>query len=173
MILKAFKEKSNQKFITRLLNSKNVPINSKKIKSVGVIIDAREFSDVEGIKQFFNGLGIQLPNIQIIVFVEDDKKTERLWGNYFSKKDFGWKGSIKHAELQTFLNREFDALVGFFKNDLLELKIATAVSKANFKIGLSGVDDRLFDFILDVDIKDFSIFKTELKKYLTILNKIE
>ena len=80
--------------------------------------------------------------------------------------------SIKHDELQTFLDTEFDALVSFYKGDALELKMLTAASKANFKIGLSNVDDRLFDFILDVGTQDLSVFKTELKKYLTILKKI-
>ncbi|OBX26259.1 hypothetical protein LX77_01859 [Gelidibacter algens] len=172
MILEAFKEKSNQKFINKLLNSKNVAISNRKLESVGVIIDASEFSDAEAFKHFFNELGVQLPKIKIIVFVEDEKKTEKLWGNFFSKKDFGWRGAIKHAELKMFLDTEFDALVSFHKNDALELKMAAAVSKANFKIGLSNVDDRLYDFILDVTTKDFDVFKTELKKYLTILNKI-
>lgn len=172
MILKAFKEKSNQKFLQRLLSSKNAAISSKKIESIGVIIDSAEFSDAEVFKNYFHDLGIQLPKIKIVVFVEDEKKTERLWGNYFSKKDFGWGGSVKHVELKMFLDTEFDALVSFYKSDSLELKMATALSKANFKIGLSGIDDRLFDFILDLDVKDLDVFKIELKKYLTILNKI-
>lgn len=172
MILKAFKEKSNQKFVNKLLSSRNNGISDKKIESVGVIIDSAEFSDVEALKSFFNELGVQLHKIKIIVFVEDEKKTERLWGNYFSKNDFGWRGSIKHSELNSFIDTEFDALVSFYKSDTLHLKMVTAASRANFKVGLSGVDDRLFDFILDVDIKDFDVFKTELKKYLTILKKI-
>lgn len=172
MILKAFKEKSNQKFLLRLLRAKSSAISSKKIETIGVIMDAAEYSDAEEFKNFCHDLGIQLPRIQIVVFVEDEKKTERLWGNYFSKKDFGWRGNVKHVELKTFLDTEFDALIGFYKTDALELKLATALSKANFKIGLSGVDDRLFDFILDVGVKDFEVFKTELRKYLIILNKI-
>ena len=172
MILKAFREKSNQKFIKKLLSSITAAVSSKKIESVGVIIDSSDFSDAEAFKVYFNELGVQLPRIKIIVFVEDEKKTERLWGNYFSKNDFGWRGSVKHVELQTFIDTEFDALVSFYKSEALELKMVTAASKANFKIGLSGVDDRLFDFILDVSTKDFGVFKTELKKYLTILKKI-
>ncbi len=172
MILKAFREKSNQKFISHLLKSRNAVVSTKKIESVGVIIDASEFSDIEVFKVYFNEMGVQLPKIKIIVFVEDEKKTDQLWGNYFSKNDFGWSGSIKHNELQTFLDTPFDALVSYYEGDALELKLITAASKANFKIGLSGVDDRLFDFILDVSTNDFGVFKTELKKYLTILKKI-
>lgn len=172
MILKAFKEKSNQKFLQRLLSSTNTAVSRKKIETLGIIIDSAEFSDAELLNGFFCDLGIELPKIKTVIFVQDENINERLWGNYFSKKDFGWGGSIKHAELQMFLNTEFDALVSLYKNDFIELKLATALSKANFKIGLSGVDDQLFDLILDLNVKDFDIFKTELKKYLTILNKI-
>ena len=172
MILKAYRGKTDQKFIDKLLSSKSTAISDKKIESVGVVIDASEFSDAEVFKDFFHDLGIQLPKIKVVVFVDDVKKTERLWGNYFTKKDFGWRGKVKHSELQLFLDTKFDALLGFYKNDAIELKKVTALSKANFKIGLSGVDDRLFDFILDVGITDLEVFKVELKKYLTILNKI-
>ncbi|MCK0125540.1 hypothetical protein MWU76_14200 [Gelidibacter sp. F2691] len=172
MILKAFREKSNQKYINKLLNSKTVAISDKKLESVGVIVDGSGFSDVEAFKTYFNDLGVQLPKIKIIIFAEDDKKTDKLWGNYFSKKDFGWNGGIKHAELQSFLDTPFDGLICFYKNNALELKMATAASQANFKIGLSEVDDRLFDFILDVNTDQFQVFKAELQKYLTILNKI-
>ena len=172
MIFKAFREKSIQKKINELLITKSDAVSTKKIESVGVIIDVSEFSDGEAFKIFFKELGVQMLNVKIIVFAEKLNESEILWSNYFSKKDFGWNGRIKHVELQSFLNTEFDALVSFYKGQALELKMVTAASKANFKIGLSGVDDRLHDFILDVTTKDFSVFKTELKKYLTILKKV-
>lgn len=172
MILKAFKEKSNQKFINKLLSSKVTRVDNKKIESIGVIIDASEFSNADELKSYFNSLGIPLHKVKVIVFIEDEKKAERLWGNYFSKKDFGWRGKINHVELETFINTEFDALVNFHKTDALELKMVTAASKANFKIGLSNVDDRLFDFILDVGIDELDVFKSELKKYLRIFKMV-
>ena len=44
--------------------------------------------------------------------------------------------------------------------------------KANFKIGLSNDDPRLHDFTLDIEPKDTDIFKIELTKYLTQLNRL-
>ena len=172
MIFKAFREKSNQKYINKILSAKSVIISNKKIESVGVIIEENEFSDLETLTIYFHELGIQLSKIKIIAFSEDKKKKETLPENYFSKNDFGWRGSIKNVELQSFLNTQFDALVSFYKSDAVELRMMSAASKANFKIGLSGIDDRLFDFILDVGTKDFNVFKSELKKYLTLLKKI-
>jgi hypothetical protein len=74
--------------------------------------------------------------------------------------------------LQTFIDTEFDALICFYKEDALELNSVTAQSNANFKIGLSNTDQRLYDLIIDVKPSNFQLFKEELKKYLTVLNKL-
>ena len=50
MILKAFKKKSNQKYINNILNQRHVAVNSKKIESVGVIFSLNEFGDFDVFK---------------------------------------------------------------------------------------------------------------------------
>lgn len=40
MILKAFKEKSNQKIITKSVLNRKVEFNTEKIKTVGVLLNA-------------------------------------------------------------------------------------------------------------------------------------
>lgn len=173
MIFKAFKEKSNQKHINRLLNSRNVSIHTNKIESVGVILSLKEFSDFDAIRTFFNELGILSPNIKIVTFVQDNKITDKLWDTYFSPKDFGWNNSIKNIDLQTFIDTEFDALICFYKDHCIELNMITAASKANFKIGISNENLKLYDFVIEVTSHQFDLFKIELKKYLTILNKLK
>lgn len=172
MILKAFKKKSNQKYINNILKQRNVPVKNKKIESVGVILNLNEFGDFESFRVFLKELNVLDPKINIIAFVEEDKNIEKLWDTYFIPKDFGWSGKIKNVDLQSFIQKEFDALICYYKQDIIELDIITTASNANFKIGLSNKDNRLYDFILDVNPKDFDVFKTELKKYLTVLNKI-
>lgn len=172
MIFRAFKEKSNRKHINKLLNSRNVPIHQKKIESVGVILNLNEFGDLDAFRNFFMELDVLPPKTKIITFVEDNKITEKLWDTYFSPKDFGWKDTIKNIELQSFIDTEFDALICFYKQNILELNLLTALSKSNFKIGISNTDPRLYDLILDVQPNNFQLFKIELKKYLTVLNKL-
>lgn len=172
MIFKAFKEKSNQKHVNKLLNSRCVAINQKKIQSVGVILNLNEFGDLDAFRNFFKELEVLPPKTKIITFVEDNKITDKLWDTYFSPKDFGWKGAIKNIELQSFIDTEFDALISFYRQNTLELDLMTAGSKANFKIGISNSDPRLYDLILDIETKDFPLFKNELKKYLTVLKKL-
>lgn len=172
MIFKAFKTKSNQKYINKLLNARRVAVSNTKMKKVGVILNVTEFSDFEAFRQYFRTLGIQQANTKIIGFVEDPKDSNDLWDTYFNPKDFGWKGKINNIDLQAFIDTEFDVLISYYKTNHLELNLITAVSKANFKVGLTDDDDRLYDLMIDIKTKEFSVFKTELRKYLTVLKKL-
>ena len=62
-------------------------------------------------------------------------------------------------------------LFAYYKQDITLLNLMTAASKANFKVGLSGVDDRLYDLMIDVKPKRFRYLK-RIKKIFNILNKL-
>ncbi|WP_460219200.1 DUF6913 domain-containing protein [Psychroserpens sp. MEBiC05023] len=172
MILKVFKEKSNQKYINKLLNARRVAVSNTKMNSVGVILNISEFSDFEAFRTYFKSLGLQEARTKIIAFVEDPKDSNVLWDTYFNPKDFGWKGKINNIDLQSFIDTKFDVLISFYRTHHLELNLITALSNANFKVGLTNEDQRLYDLMIDVKPKEFLVFKKELKKYLTVLNKL-
>lgn len=172
MIFKGFKEKSNQKYVNKLLSARKAVVDSRKIRFVGVILHADEFADFEAFRVFLKSIGIKSNKIKIIAYIEEEKGISYHWETYFGPKDFGWKGKINNIELNTFVETEFDALISFYKQEVLELDMITAESHANFKIGLSNVDQRLYDLIIDVKPSEFALFKNELQKYLTVLNKI-
>jgi len=172
MIFKAFKEKSNQNYINKLLSARKAVVDSRKIRSIGVILNAAEFADFEAFRTFLKSIGIKSNKTKIIAYAEDEVEINYHWDTYFGPKDFGWKGKINNIELNTFVETEFDALISFFKEEMLELNLITAQSKANFKIGLSNNDQRLYDLIIDVKPSEFGLFKNELNKYLTVLNKL-
>lgn len=172
MILKSFKEKSNQKFINKLIDSRKAALSSKRLESVGIVLNLSEFDEFEAFREFFGELKLNPNKVKIAAFTEDHKMVELSKELLFSTKQIGWKGKIKSHELKTFINTNFDALISYYKEDNLELNLVTALSSSNFKIGISNVDERLNDLILDVKPKELSVFKKELIKYLTILNKI-
>ena len=173
MILKGFKEKSNKKHLNKLLSERQVNVTDKKIESLGVILNIDEIDDFELFRKLADSLKIRDNKLKIIAFSENDKDTPTTWDVCFNPKDFGWKGAIKNIELQTFLEREFDALISYYTKDVLELKMMTARSKAQFKIGIVQSDERLNDLIIKTGLKEFNVFKEETIKYLTILNKIK
>jgi len=172
MFLQRFKKKSIQNHINKILNSRNISVNDNKIESVGVILNLDEFNEQEDLRRFLKSIGIMENKIKFITFVTDNKLVTNSWDSYFNPKDFGWNGKIKSIELQEFISTKFDALISYYKADNLELNTVTALSMANFKIGISGNDQRLNDFIIDVKPNQINIFKQEILKYLKVLNKI-
>ncbi|MDT0557534.1 hypothetical protein RM697_02665 [Ichthyenterobacterium sp. W332] len=172
MILKVFKEKSNQKFINSLLSARRAAFSNSKVQTIGVLLNIEEYDDFESFRVYFKSLGLVSPKCKVVAFIDDEKKISNLWDTYFISKNFGWKGKILSVDLQSFINYEFDVLISYYKKDQLETNLITAMSKAKFKVGLSGLDERLYDLIIDVPINNFKTFKFELKKYLTVLRKL-
>ena len=172
MILKVFKEKSNQKYLNKLLSIRNVDVSNGKIKNLGIIMHIEEIDDFELFRGMAEHLNLHTNQIKVIGYTSNNKSDNNSWDSCFNEKDFGWKGAINNVELQQFLNTKFDALISYYTNDVLELKLMTAKSEAQFKIGIFQLDSRLNDLIIKTNISEFKVFKNELFKYLTILNKI-
>ena len=55
MILKAFKEKSNQKYVNKILAKRQTAVNSNKVKTVAVLLNANEFHEFEVFRVYFKG----------------------------------------------------------------------------------------------------------------------
>lgn len=172
MILKAFKEKSNQKYVNKLLAARKAAVNGNKVKTIAVLLNASEYDDFETFKAFFKALDLTSPKHKIIAYTTDNKLDHNQWDTYFSPKDFGWKGKINNTGLQDFIDENYDVLISYYKEENLPLNLITAASNANLKVGLSRNDERLYDLIIDVMPKDIQTFKKEFKKYLNILNKL-
>ncbi len=173
MIFKGFKEKSNKKYLNKLLSKRQVNVTDNKIDSLGIILNIDESDDFERLRDLANYLKIRPNNLKIIAYTSNETNDLNTWDACFTSKDFGWKGVVKNVELQSFLDVKFDALISFYEEDVLELKLLTAMSNAKFKIGVLQTDERLNDLIIKTRLKEFKVFKSELFKYLTILNKIK
>ncbi|MCF8273148.1 MAG: hypothetical protein K9I95_04885 [Flavobacteriaceae bacterium] len=173
MILKVFKEKSNKKCLNKMLLNRDVIVNDSKIKSLGIIIHVDEIDDFELFRGLYKELKILPNNLKVIAYSSSNKDKLSSWDTCFNNKDFGWNGTIKNVELKTFLDTKFHALISYYANDVLELKLLTVLSQAPFKIGILQTDNRINDLIIKTNSNEFSVFKHELVKYLTILKKIK
>ena len=173
MILKSFKAKSNEKYLNKLLSARAQTVSNRPIKTLGIIVYLKDFNYLNAFEKLAEELNVRPNHLKIISFSIEEKNDVATWDKCFSPEDFGWKGTVKNVELEDFLNQEFDALISYYESDILELKLLTAQSKADFKIGLFQSDERLNDLIIKTSIKEFDVFKDEVIKYLTILNKIK
>lgn len=170
MILNRLKEKSNQKSVNKWLAKRQNIINNDKIETVAVLLNEEEFDDFELFREHFRSFNFS--KFKIIGFTTNTKLEANKLEAFFNPNDFNWQGKIKNEHLKLFTDTAFDVLICFYKKETSYLNVITAMSKANFKIGLSNHDERLYDLIIDVNTNQIQTFKEEFQKYLNILNKL-
>ncbi len=168
MIFKKLKELFIQrKFEKKLrLSSKNRVYNTNKIRSVGIITTDEFLSNSDIEKRLYN----VMENVKTFHIYSYRKLSKS--GNYFTKKNINWKGEISDINLKSFLDNPFDLLIGYFNEKHLYLEFVTLKSKATFKIGFAGVNDKLFDLVIAEKIENDISFTNEIRKYLESLSKV-
>lgn len=178
MFLKALKQKlkhkSGRKYLKQLLERPSKSSNTGKgITSIGCIVDLDQFDNANLFYQFVEDFSLRPNSVKIIGYKSFYDKNSPYATPVFSDKDLGWKGEIQNSYALEFFSREYDLLVNYYTDDHLLLQLMTIKSKARIKVGFGEVDKNLNDLILHTSIKDFNLFKQELKKYLKILKEID
>jgi len=172
MFFKQFRTLSLQKNITLILKSRIKNFQSGKVNSIGVIFDYDAYYDYDFFRNLIKDLGVMDTKVRFIAKVDLEKNKPNSWDSFFSLDNFDWLGRPKSVEIEEFVEQPFDVLISYYKTNQLELNLVTARSKANFKIGITNEDSRLHDLTIDVEPADTDIFKIELIKYLTLLNRL-
>jgi|TARA_B110000967_G_C18707644_1_gene471081 hypothetical protein len=172
MFFKRLKTISLQKNITLILKSRTKDFNSDKVSSIGVIFDYELYHNYEFFQELINELGIMKNKIRFIAMIDQEKNRPNSWDSFFSLDSFDWLGRPNNIEVDNFVEQPFDLLISYYNPTKLELNLVTALSKANFKIGINTEDTRLHDLIIDIKPSNTEVFKVELIKYLTQLNRL-
>ena len=172
MFFKRFKTLSLQKNITLILKSRTKNFQSAKVSSVGVIFDYDSYYDYDFFQELISELGVMKNKIRFVALIDQEKNRPNSWDSFFSLDNFDWLGRSNNIEIDEFVDQPFDLLISYYSPNKLELNLVTALSKANFKIGINSKDARLHDLIIEVDPSKTDVFKIELLKYLTQLNRL-
>ena len=172
MFFKRFKTLSLQKNITLILKSRTKNFQSAKVSSVGVIFDYDSYYDYDFFQELISELGVMKNKIRFVALIDQEKNRPNSWDSFFSLENFDWLGRPNNVEIDNFVDQPFDLLISYYNPNKLELSLVTALSKANFKIGINSEDSRLHDLIIDVKPSKIDVFKVELIKYLTQLNRL-
>lgn len=167
-----FKRKSLRKQIQKNLLKRDLSQVNSTVKTIGFLVDEVSFTDFEKLYDFSKTLGVQRKDVKIFSFVPYQKKAPSLRQNQINNKDFTWGGKITNESAKEFLANPFDVLIGYYKGTHVFLDMMVSESVAKFKVGVMGSDERLFDLLIAVEVAKTEAFKGELKKYLTVLNKL-
>ena len=142
-------------------------VSQKEIKTVGIIT-------TEEISQWINVKGevekiLNLKDVKMYSFRPQNKNSNK----YFSEKDFNWQGNIYKTDFKSFIDEPFDLLIGYFNKNNLFLESSVLQSNASFKVGISGVNQELYDIEIAETPIETERFFLELKKYLIIIRKLK
>ena len=171
-MLRKVKKYSLKKHTEKTLVQRDISGRNTPLKYLGFLVDEVFFDDFEMLYEFGSELGLQRKDIKVFTFVGTRRKIPSLRQNQITNKEFTLRGEIQNQNAQEFLNFPFDVLIGFYKGEHEFLSAMAAQSKAKFKLGFNGADERIYDLLFSVDIQKQELFKAEVKKYLQILKKI-
>lgn len=171
MFFKGIKRKSAQKHIAKAVKYSKIR-HGGKIKSLAVLIDATVYQDFPFLNELAEVFGISKESIEVLYYHPNKKVAEQFSEAMYTSAQLGFNGVIKNDEVHLFIAKNYDALLNFYNENNLMLNLVSAKSKAKFKIGFTGVKEGLNDFSVATELNNISVFTFELKKYLSILNKI-
>jgi len=172
MFLKFIKDFSLKKIIKKSLPGYKPLTSPDAVIIVGILIDESYFFDKEGLIVELISNGINRSNIETLSFKEKVKPKEIIDYRYFTRKDISVSGTFEKEDVAAFISTPFDMLISYYDVEKAPLLLATIKSKAKFKVGFSGIDNRLNSFMISSQAEKYTEFVSELFKYLKILNKI-
>jgi hypothetical protein len=148
---------------------RNRATSTQKIQSVGILTEEHFLMSIDLQQEIEHQFEIE--KSKMISFRKFHKRHEPS-DEFFSEKDFDWKGKIIDPNLESFLNQSFDLLICYYSKPHTLLNYTTMLSKADFKVGFAGVNFNLFDLEIAIDSDHHKLFLTEVGKYLKVLGKL-
>ena len=171
-MFKRIQQRFLKKRLHKNLKKRDTSKINEPLRTLGFLVDEDLFNDFEKLYEVANAIGLQRKDVKIFTFIRVKKKLPSLRQNQINNKHFTWKGEIDNLNAKEFMDIPFDVLVGYYEGNHEFLNLMVSESKAKFKVGFSGVDDRLSDLLINVDLMKVEDFKNEFIKYLRVLNKI-
>ena len=160
-----------RKLKNSLQNVSNIS-SANKIKNIAVLIDESDFGRRNELKKEIIKHGFPENDIAFLLYKDKIKKNEVFEITTLSLKDVDWNGNFVHSEVQFFFNQKFDLLISYYDVEKITLLMLTQKINADFKVGFSAIDKRLNHFMINTKTENYTIFSSELFKFLKILNKI-
>ena len=90
--------------------------------------------------------------------------------DFFALSESSWLGYPKGQIVSDFYSKEFDVLINLDKSDNIQIKYVAGMSKAKLKIGRTGNNDLLYDFMLDLkDNQKLDNYIEQIVHYMSII----
>jgi len=162
---KALAKRYNKTLISH--ENKFNPEISRGVETIGILTDDLEFDVTKNVKELASLFNIKEKNISVLFFAKNELGEKDFL--YFTAKNLDWKGKLKSEAVNQFIYYPFDVLINYSKMNNPYLNMVVVSAKAKFKVGYESLDNRLYHFMLSLQINSETTFNKELVRYLKIL----
>lgn len=168
---------SKQNFIKRKLEILQKSSANQKAQgfedTIGILVNADEFSNYEFLRNLGESILKDVP-VEILAYSKTKSETSEENVILFSNSDFKLTGVVKSAKLSDFVAKPFRFLISYYQRENVFLHFLKASSKGAFKIGVQQQASACFqDLTIDCNLEQTEVFKSEVLKYLKIVNRID
>jgi hypothetical protein len=124
-----------------------------KAQSIGIIGQITNENSYKEIHTLFSALQTPRRSVWLMGFVDKNSVPyyclQQLSADYFCKKNLNWYGKPSFIQLDDFLDKDFDILIDFSRNNLPSLHYILAMTKAKLLIGGNEHSQELYDIFID------------------------
>jgi hypothetical protein len=108
-------------------------------------------------------------------FIDKKKRDDNYIGDstysFACRSDFSFFYNIKKEAVQSFVDKPFHLLIVLVNNQPFAIDYIGQLSKAEFKVGKAGLDNDLFDMMIELkEGSELQELKKQIMHYLNILN---
>ncbi|WP_430817724.1 DUF6913 domain-containing protein [Carboxylicivirga sp. RSCT41] len=149
--------------------------NLKTASTAGIIYDATEEANHQIVKELIKELNEENITSEALGFIDKKKRDDNYIGDntysFACRGDFSFFYAIKQESIQTFIDKPFNLLFVLVNEQPFAVDYLGQLSKAEFKAGKAGLDNDLYDFMIELKAdKGISELKKQIIHYLKLLN---
>ena len=152
-----------------VLHEKRLAQKPKTIKKIAVLVNSRSSVSADVIEQNLKQNGFEMASIAVFEFDPKATKPSEESTLSFGSGDFSLLGT-PFSKVESFSNTSYDLLVNYFKEDNPYLQFVSLKTSAKFRVGFSGVDNRLNDLMFSLSETDSTLFCKQMNTYLNNIN---
>jgi hypothetical protein len=137
---------------------KHTPFREKKIvsleqvRAMGIICQITDEDSYKKIYDLFSKLHSPKRTVWLLGYIDERNVPyfclPQLSADYFSKRNLNWYGKPDFIQLNDFINKDFDILIDFSRNELSPLQYILSASKAKLLIGANEHTQDLYDIFI-------------------------
>jgi hypothetical protein len=142
------------------------------MQTLAFLFNGDHVKEVSAYKVIAKSLCISEAQTRFFSFVTFHENKQSLSQDQFCQKDISFRGVVKGANANKFIETSIDVLIYMSPKKHMYLDNIVAQSTSKFKVGFEGADPRFFDLMLAIDPNDTVSVIAELTKYFKILGKI-